>query len=137
MTDIDWVVQFDAPQDPASYVHRVGRSARAGKAGSSLLFLTPKEASYVDLLSNRKVPLVPLPADQEVCVGPANDKDDEKPNKPRILQSVLRPEKPLEDVLPLVKSMALRDRDVLEKGTRAFTSYIRAYKEHHCAFIFR
>ena len=137
VTDIDWVVQFDAPQDPASYVHRVGRSARAGKAGSSLLFLTPKEASYVDLLSNRKVPLVPLPADQEVCVGPANDKDVEKQNKPRILQSVLRPEKPLEDVLPLVKSMALRDRDVLEKGTRAFTSYIRAYKEHHCAFIFR
>jgi ATP-dependent RNA helicase DDX55/SPB4 len=31
----------------------------------------------------------------------------------------------------------LKDRDMLEKGTKAFTSYIRAYKEHQCAFIFR
>jgi hypothetical protein len=26
---------------------------------------------------------------------------------------------------------------LLEKGTKAYTSYIRAYKEHQCAFIFR
>jgi len=30
-----------------------------------------------------------------------------------------------------------KDRDLLEKGTKAFTSYIRAYKEHVCTFIFR
>lgn len=29
------------------------------------------------------------------------------------------------------------DRDCMEKGTRAFVSYIRGYKEHHCKFIFR
>ena len=31
----------------------------------------------------------------------------------------------------------LKDRDYLEKGTSAFTSFIRAYKEHECSFIFR
>ena len=42
VSNVHFVVQFDAPQDPAFYVHRVGRSARAGKEGSSLLFLTRK-----------------------------------------------------------------------------------------------
>eukprot|EP00951_Prasinocladus_malaysianus_P011645 scaffold86274_cov33-Prasinocladus_malaysianus.AAC.1 len=36
-----------------------------------------------------------------------------------------------------VKRLAETDRDVLEKGTRAFVSYVRGYKEHHCRFIFR
>merc|ERR1711865_443929 len=31
----------------------------------------------------------------------------------------------------------MSDRDLLEKGTKAFTSYVRAYKEHKCSFIFR
>lgn len=31
--DVNWVVQFDAPTSPDSFVHRVGRAARAGKTG--------------------------------------------------------------------------------------------------------
>jgi ATP-dependent RNA helicase RhlE len=34
--DIDYVVNFDLPEDPAVYVHRVGRTARAGKKGEAL-----------------------------------------------------------------------------------------------------
>ena len=41
------------------------------------------------------------------------------------------------DVLPLVKQAAIDDRDILEKGTRAFVSFVRGYKEHKCRFIFR
>lgn len=36
-----------------------------------------------------------------------------------------------------IRSAAKKDRDVMEKGLRAFVSYIRAYKEHHCSYIFR
>lgn len=36
-----------------------------------------------------------------------------------------------------IRSAAKNDRDVMEKGLRAFVSYIRAYKEHHCSYIFR
>ena len=46
VADVDWVVQVDAPQDPSQFVHRVGRSARAGRKGSSLVFLTDKEEAY-------------------------------------------------------------------------------------------
>lgn len=36
-----------------------------------------------------------------------------------------------------LRAAAQKDRDVMEKGLRAFVSYIRAYKEHHCNFILR
>lgn len=40
---IDWVVQVDCPEDAATYVHRVGRCARFGRPGKSLLMLLPSE----------------------------------------------------------------------------------------------
>lgn len=56
--DIDWVIQFDAPQDPAAFVHRVGRTARLGKFGKALVMLQPNEEAYIDFLTIRKVPLI-------------------------------------------------------------------------------
>jgi ATP-dependent RNA helicase DDX55/SPB4 len=151
VTDVQWVVQFDAPQDPAFYVHRVGRCARAGRTGASLLFLTRKEEAYIELLQMRKVPLSPLP-DTEQCCPPqleeeddAETKDDETKAEPKeeakaetkdgVILNAAGDE--LDDALVQVRAIVLKDRDMLEKGTKAFTSYIRAYKEHHCAFIFR
>jgi ATP-dependent RNA helicase RhlE len=37
--DIEYVVNFDLPEDPATYVHRVGRTARAGRKGKALSFI--------------------------------------------------------------------------------------------------
>ncbi|KAF3777257.1 hypothetical protein EJ110_NYTH46187 [Nymphaea thermarum] len=36
-----------------------------------------------------------------------------------------------------IREAARKDRDVMEKGLKAFVSYIRAYKEHQCSYIFR
>ena len=55
----------------------------------------------------------------------------------RILKSASNPRHRILDVLPKIREIILKDRDMLEKGTKAFTSYVRAYKEHQCAFIFR
>jgi ATP-dependent RNA helicase DeaD len=41
--DIQHVVNFDLPLSPEDYVHRIGRTARAGAAGHSLAFVTPEE----------------------------------------------------------------------------------------------
>jgi ATP-dependent RNA helicase DDX55/SPB4 len=138
------VVQFDSPSDPAMFIHRAGRTARAGKTGHSLVFLTPKEEAYIDFLQRRQVPLLPLPQTEECC-PPPDDNDEEQPHAAATLDSDGRrrirssadPSQILDDVLPMVRDLALKDRDILEKGTQAFTSFIRAYKEHHCAFIFR
>ncbi len=41
--DVDWIVQLAAPKDPAFFVHRVGRTARAGRNGGAMLFVTAEE----------------------------------------------------------------------------------------------
>ncbi|KAI0321667.1 DEAD-domain-containing protein [Amylostereum chailletii] len=54
---VDWIVQFDPPDDPRDYIHRVGRTARAGKVGKSLLFLLESELGFLRYLKEAKVPL--------------------------------------------------------------------------------
>jgi len=56
--EIHWVVQYDPPSNPASFIHRAGRTARNGKEGKSLLFLQPAEKDYVNYIqATQKVPL--------------------------------------------------------------------------------
>ena len=58
---VDWTVQYDPPCEVADYVHRVGRVARAGKAGHSLLFLLPSERKYLEVLQTKGITkLTPL-----------------------------------------------------------------------------
>lgn len=52
--DSDYVVQYTAPPMTKTYVHRVGRTARAGKVGTSLIFIAPKEVEYVTFLRRKK-----------------------------------------------------------------------------------
>lgn len=54
---MDWIIQFDPPDDPRDYIHRVGRTARAGKTGKSLLFLLESELGFLRYLKEAKVPL--------------------------------------------------------------------------------
>lgn len=56
---VDWIVQFDPPDDPRDYIHRVGRTARgANGKGKSLMFLQPNEVGFLGHLKEAKVPLV-------------------------------------------------------------------------------
>lgn len=105
---VTWVIQFDPPQDPDAFVHRVGRTARMGRSGSSCVYLLPHEMAYVELLKRRKVPLLQGPV----------------------------PEQPV-DVLPAVQRLAETEREVMERGIKGFLSYMRGYKEHRCNYIFR
>ena len=54
---VDWVIQFDPPDDPREYIHRVGRTARAGGRGNALLFLLPSELGFLRYLKHAKIPL--------------------------------------------------------------------------------
>ncbi len=56
--DVDWIIQFDPPDDPKEYIHRVGRTARGAKGkGRALLFLTPEEIGFLKYLKAAKVSL--------------------------------------------------------------------------------
>ncbi|XP_078442435.1 P-loop containing nucleoside triphosphate hydrolases superfamily protein [Wolffia australiana] len=55
---VDWIVQYDPPDDPKEYIHRVGRTARGeGGRGHALLFLIPEELQFLSYLKAAKVPV--------------------------------------------------------------------------------
>ncbi len=56
---VDYIVQFDPPDDPRDYIHRVGRTARGSNGkGRSLMFLQPSEIGFLQHLKKARVPLV-------------------------------------------------------------------------------
>jgi ATP-dependent RNA helicase DDX18/HAS1 len=49
--EVDWIIQYDPPDDPREYIHRVGRTARGSHgSGRALLFLTPEETGFLRYL---------------------------------------------------------------------------------------
>ena len=48
---IQHVINYDLPQVPEDYIHRIGRTGRAGKEGSALTFLTPSDRSMWNAIS--------------------------------------------------------------------------------------
>lgn len=58
---VDWVVQVDAPEDTAMYIHRVGRTARYDADGKALLLVLPQEEKQVvSTLQQASVPIKKL-----------------------------------------------------------------------------
>ena len=52
ISGVTHVYNYDIPQDPESYVHRIGRTGRAGKGGMSVTFVTPNEMGYLHVIEN-------------------------------------------------------------------------------------
>ncbi|GAB2555815.1 DEAD/DEAH box helicase [Gracilibacillus alcaliphilus] len=50
ISGVTHVYNFDIPQDPESYVHRIGRTGRAGKTGEAISFITPREVPHLQLI---------------------------------------------------------------------------------------
>ena len=46
--DIEFVINYDVPAQPEDYVHRIGRTARAGARGEGITFVTPKDKPRLD-----------------------------------------------------------------------------------------
>jgi ATP-dependent RNA helicase DDX55/SPB4 len=189
---VDWVVQFDAPQDPAAFVHRVGRTARMGREGAALLYLAPHEASYVQFLEVRHIKVAPhdgakaerggalahgtppggvagdADSDDDAdavseeagreAVEAGSDEEDASVSEGDDLEDEDAGEEDEEDeedsddddddddddarlgadaLNAALRVRSETNREAMEKGTRAFVSYMRGYKEHHCRFIFR
>ncbi len=66
---ISHVVNFDTPAFPENYMHRIGRTGRAGQQGHSILFYTPEEEfakEAIEELMNYQIPVLEFPADVEI-----------------------------------------------------------------------
>jgi ATP-dependent RNA helicase RhlE len=63
---VSHVVNFDLPDVPEQYVHRIGRTARAGADGIAIAFCSPDERGNlrdIERTTRQRIPVAPLPAD--------------------------------------------------------------------------
>lgn len=107
--DVDWVVQLDCPEDPNTYIHRVGRTARLDKPGRSIMVLMPNERDHFNQRLKKKNILI-----EEV---PTRDKH-------------------LFWIQDSVKSLLARDPELKEEAKRAFKSYIKSLLNSHFRKMF-
>jgi ATP-dependent RNA helicase RhlE len=73
VTDIELVVNYDLPDDSEDYVHRIGRTARAGTAGKAISFATPnqwKDIRNIERLINKKLSLTKFAELEEANMRP-------------------------------------------------------------------
>jgi ATP-dependent RNA helicase RhlB len=64
--DVSHVFNYDLPNDPEDYVHRIGRTARAGAEGDAISFGCEEYAISVpdiEAYINRRIPVSPVPLD--------------------------------------------------------------------------
>lgn len=96
---IDWVIQLDCPEDVSTYVHRVGRCARFGRAGKSMLMLMPsEEEGFSAQLSSKNVSVKKL-----------NIKNSKKKN-----------------IQPQIQSLCFNSAELKYLGQKAFISYCKS-----------
>uniref|UniRef100_A0A3B4CKQ0 ATP-dependent RNA helicase n=1 Tax=Pygocentrus nattereri TaxID=42514 RepID=A0A3B4CKQ0_PYGNA len=96
---VNWVVQFDCPEDANTYIHRVGRTARYKEGGEALLVLLPsEEKGMIAQLQEKKVPI----------------------NKIQV-----NPEK-LVSVQQKLEAFLAQEKEQKERAQRCFVSYLRS-----------
>jgi ATP-dependent RNA helicase DeaD len=73
VSDVALVVNYDIPLDPRIYFHRVGRTARAGKDGRAISFVSQEESNdFAQILKLTKAPIMPMrPEDKLQTLGPS------------------------------------------------------------------
>jgi len=69
ISEVTHVINFDIPELPENYMHRIGRTGRADKKGIAITFIIPKEKEFcnnIEALMSYKIPVEPLPKDLEI-----------------------------------------------------------------------
>ncbi|KAF4674448.1 ATP-dependent RNA helicase ddx55 [Perkinsus chesapeaki] len=114
---VDWIIQFDLPQSPSFFIHRVGRTARAGRDGQAVACMLESEVDgYLSFLKCRGVSLSKWEDDDE--------------SERYVEEHALGM---LEDIR---KNYNEKSRDFLDKAVAAFVSFVRGYSEHELSFVF-
>ncbi|XP_018332465.1 ATP-dependent RNA helicase HAS1 [Agrilus planipennis] len=106
---VDWIVQYDPPDDPKEYIHRVGRTARGeGGRGYALLILRPEELGFLRYLKQAKVPL---------------NEFEFSWNK-------------IADIQLQLEKLIGKNYFLNMSAKEGFKAYVRAYDSHHLKLIF-
>lgn len=80
ISNISHVINFEAPEMPELYMHRIGRTGRADATGTAISFITPREADLiteVEILMNHEIEVIEFPEQVEIStklIEPEKDK---------------------------------------------------------------
>jgi len=69
VAEVTHVINFDTPEVPENYIHRIGRTGRADKKGIAITFITEKEQKYqasIEALMRQPIPMLRLPENLEI-----------------------------------------------------------------------
>lgn len=111
--------------DPKTFSHRAGRTARAGRKGKGIVLLgRGREEEYVDFLAARRIPLAP----QSYITAELEERGNY--SKGELDEAAI-------ELLRTIRTRLLSDRDLSDRGAKAFVSALRAYTKHEASFIFR
>jgi ATP-dependent RNA helicase DDX18/HAS1 len=106
---VDWIIQYDPPDKPTEYIHRVGRTARGeGAKGKALLVLIPEELQFIRYLKAAKVPVKELEFN----------------------------EKRLSNVQSALEKCVAKDYNLNKLAKDAYRAYLSAYNSHSLKDIF-
>ncbi|KAH8346453.1 hypothetical protein KR084_000721 [Drosophila pseudotakahashii] len=106
---VDWIVQYDPPDDPKEYIHRVGRTARgSGTSGHALLLMRPEELGFLRYLKAAKVPLNEFEFSWQKIA----------------------------DIQLQLEKLIAKNYFLNQSAKEAFKSYVRAYDSHQLKQIF-
>ncbi len=81
ISDITHVINFEMPEFPELYMHRIGRTGRADATGTAISFYTAREEEYklgAEVLMNKEIENIPFPTEVEISlklIGPEKDKE--------------------------------------------------------------
>ncbi len=90
ISDVSHVINFDLPESPEAYMHRIGRTGRADKRGVAVSFITLKEQTYqagIEKLTKQKLEIKALPEDLQISEMLTEDEID-KPKEVNYLPKV-------------------------------------------------
>jgi ATP-dependent RNA helicase RhlE len=110
IAEVTHVINFDTPEVPENYIHRIGRTGRADKKGIAITFITEKENSVqeaIETLMKYKIPMLPLPEHLEISDVLT---DDEKPKVHMKIIQFKVPKK--EDVGPAFHEKSAKNQKV-------------------------
>lgn len=148
---VSWIVQFDAPVDPAAFVHRIGRTARAGASGKSLAMLLPHEDGYLPFLEQRGITMQEMSLGNGYSAGVVVSKPEAHASKAEAATEGEKAEEhenaaegskrlstnpQFQATLRRAQKLVETDRSVMLKSSKAFLTFVRAYQEHQLPYIF-
>ena len=87
IAEVTHVINFDVPDVPENYIHRIGRTGRADKKGIAITFLTPMEKdskAAIENLMKYAIPIIPLPADLVISEVLTEDE------KPKVFMKIIQ-----------------------------------------------